>query len=94
MESEFAKKLDDLIRQELLLLGYDYRSVVSGIEEAPSSDGVTVRMQPPWEDIVFEEPDESLAEDAFAARVGRRLKVVLEAPERPAGPEPDVPDLE
>ena len=94
MESDFAKKLDDLIRQELLLLGYDYRSVVSGIEETPSADGVTVRMQPPYEDIVFDEPDESLAEDVFAARVGRRLKVVLEAPERPAGPEPDIAEIE
>jgi hypothetical protein len=88
MGSDFLKKLDDLVRQELTVMGRDYRDLVRAIEE--SGSGVVVRLHPPFEDVSFDEPEEDLPDDVLAARVGRRLKVVLEAPERTPGEEPEV----
>lgn len=84
---DFLRKLDDLVRQELTVMGRDYRDVVQGIEA--SASGVVLRLHPPFEDVSFDEPEEDLADDVLAARVGRRLKVVLEAPERTPGEEPE-----
>ena len=87
MASDFVKRLDDVVRQELLVMGLDYRELIQGIEE--SGEGAVIRLQAPFEDIPFEAPEDDLADDVFAARVGRRLKVVLDAPERAPGPEAD-----
>lgn len=86
MAGDFLKKLDDTLRQELMVMGRDYREIVRGLEE--SGGGVVVRLHPPYDDVTFEEPDADLPGDVFAARVGRRLKVTLEAPERAPGEEP------
>ncbi|MGH9457096.1 MAG: hypothetical protein ACRD2J_05585 [Thermoanaerobaculia bacterium] len=83
--SDFTKKLDDVVRQELLLLGRDYREIVASIDETQS--GAIVRLHPPHEDVEFETPPPDVADDVFSARVARRIKVALEAPERPPAPE-------
>ncbi|MHB0970028.1 MAG: hypothetical protein ACYC7A_03245 [Thermoanaerobaculia bacterium] len=88
MSGHFLNRLDDLVREELAHLGYDYRDVVSSIEESRASDGAVIRFHPPYEDLDIETPEPGVAEDVFVARVRRRLRVVLEAPERsPAGEE-------
>lgn len=86
MESDFAKRLDDVIRQELLILGYDYQEVVVAVEDGRTTEAV-VRLHPPYEDLTFEAPPEDEAGEIFAARVRRRLKVALEAPAREPAPE-------
>lgn len=85
MPSDFAKRLDDVIRHELLIMGTEYGDVIDSIEDSAVSGGAIVRMRPPYEDVEFEAPEPDLADDVFAARVGRRLKVVIEAPQRPPG---------
>lgn len=87
MPSEFAKRLDDVIRHELLVMGVEYAAVIDSIEDSPASGGVVVRMRPPYEDVEFEAPEPDLSGDILAARVARRLKVAIEAPERPPGAE-------
>lgn len=82
MSHDFLNRLDDLVREELALLGYDYRDVVAGIEASRASDGAVIRFQAPYEDLDIEAPEPDVAEDVFAARIRRRLRVVLEAPER------------
>lgn len=89
MATEFINRLDDLLRQELLLLGYDYREVIDRIETSPGSEGVVVRFHPPYEDVEFDEPDPDVSSDAFAARVSRKLKVAIGAPSRTPPPEED-----
>jgi hypothetical protein len=89
MESDFTKRLDDILRQELLILGYDYGEVVAAVEDS-RSEGTVARLHPPYEDLEFEIPEDEESEVAFAARVRRRLKVVLEAPHREPAPN-DVP---
>ena len=87
MPSEFVKKLEDVIRQELLVMGVEYGSVIETVEDSPGSGGAVVRMHPPYDDVTFETPDPDLASDVFAARVARRLRVSIEAPERPPAAE-------
>jgi hypothetical protein len=82
MSDNFLNRLDDLVREELAHLGYDYRDVVAGIEASRGSDGAVIRFQSPYEDLDIEAPEPDVAEDVFVARVRRRLRVVLEAPER------------
>jgi len=86
MESDFTKRLDDILRQELLILGYDYAEVVAAIEDS-RSEGTVARLHPPYEDLEFEVPEEDETDETLAARVRRRLKVVLEAPQREPGPD-------
>lgn len=83
---EFLKKLDDIVRQELMVMGYDYRELVRAIEG--SGSGAVVRLHPPYEDVSFDEPEDDLPDDVLAARIGRRLKVALEALERTPAEEP------
>ncbi len=83
---DFLKKLDDIVRQELTVMGQDYRALVRGIEA--SGDGAVVRMHEPYDDVAFDAPEEDVPDDVLSARVGRRLKVALEAPERAPGEEP------
>lgn len=87
MASDFIKKLDDLIRQELSILGYDYQGIVADIEETRAGGGAFVRLQPPYEDFALEQPEEDVSDQTFAARIRRRLRVAIEAPERPPAPE-------
>lgn len=84
MASDFVKRLDDIVRQELLIMGYDYGKLIAGIEESPGSEGAVIRFHPPYEDIFFEPAASDMPEDTFAARVRRRLKMTIDAPERPA----------
>jgi hypothetical protein len=82
MASDFVKRLDDLIRQELSILGHDYQGIVAGIEETRAGGGAFVRLQPPYEDFSLEEPEAGVSDSTFAARIRRRLRVAIEAPER------------
>jgi hypothetical protein len=87
MASDFLKRLDDTVRQELTVMGHDYRAIVRTIEEA-GAGGVVVRLHEPYEDVGFEEADGDLPGDVLAARIARRLKVAIEAPERTPNEEP------
>lgn len=86
MESDFTKRLDDILRQELLILGYDYAEIVAAIEDS-RSEGTVARLHPPYEDLEFEVPEDDESDESLAARVRRRLKVVLEAPQREPAPD-------
>lgn len=84
MASDFVKMLEDILRQELAILRLEWSEVVEEVEER--SDGAVVRTHPPYEDFEFDVPDHEMTPDAFSARVARRLRVILEAPSRPAAP--------
>lgn len=86
--SNFVKKLDDLIHQELSILGFEYNELVAGVEEPRAGSGAVVRLRPPYEDITIDEPEPDISDEILAARVRRRLRIAIEAPERtPAPPE-------
>jgi hypothetical protein len=85
MPREFHKRLDDAVREELMALGHEFSELVEAVEET-ADGGAVVRLRPPFDDVNFEPPDDDLPSDVFAARVRRRIKVALEAPERPAAP--------
>lgn len=89
MGDEFAKHLDDIVHQELLILRRSYNDIIRTIEPSRGSSGAVIRLYPPYEDVAFEEPEPGISPDAFAARVRRRLVVALEAPERPPAPPED-----
>lgn len=89
MSDEFARHLDDVVRQELSILRRDYNDVIRTIDSSRGSSGAVIRFHPPYEDITVDEPEPGMSRDAFAARVRRRLIVVLEAPERPPAPPED-----
>ena len=84
--SDFHKRLDDVIREELSVLGYSYAKVVVAIEESRGESEAVIRLHPPYEDLVVPQPEQDITDSAFAARIRRLLKVRLEAPERPAAP--------
>ena len=84
MASDFVKMLEDILRQELAILRLEFNEVVEEVEER--SDGAIVRTHPPYEDFEFDFPDSEMSADAFSARVARRLRVILDAPGRPAAP--------
>jgi hypothetical protein len=84
MEDEFAKRIDDVVRQELLILGYEFADVVEEIEPSRGSEGVLVRLRPPYDDVAFDPPPPETPEETFAAFVRRRLLAKLQAPEREA----------
>lgn len=86
MVDAFIKRLDDLLRQELSFLGYDYGEVVASLEETRTGEGAVIRMHAPWEDITIERPEEDVSDQTLAARLRRTLKTTLEAPNRPAAP--------
>lgn len=89
MASDLVKRLDDIVRQELAVLGYEYRDVIAGIEESRGSEGAVIRFHAPYEDLTVDEPEPDVSDEAFNARVARRLKVILEAPQRTPGQEAD-----
>lgn len=85
MSSEFVKHVDDIVREEISFLGYEYQRVIVAVEE---SRGVAVvRLHPPYEDVQIEPPDRDVSDTSFRARVRRRLQESIEAPERPPRPE-------
>lgn len=86
MTDEFIKKLDDLVRQELAFLGYDYGDVIAEIQGARSGHGAIIRAHAPYEDIPIEEPEEGTTDQILAARLRRALRTSLEAPDRPPAP--------
>jgi hypothetical protein len=87
MASDFVKRLDDVVRQELSVLGRDYSDVIVAIEEGRGSEGAVVRFRPPYDDLSVDEPESDVTDEAFSARIGRRLRTILEAPERPPSPD-------
>lgn len=86
MAEEFIKRLDDLVRQELSFLGYEYGEVVVSMDESRTGDGAVIRVHPPWDDIIVEAPETDVSDQTLAARLRRTLKTALEAPGRPAAP--------
>ncbi len=86
MAEEFIKRLDDLVRQELSFLGYDFGEVVVSMDESRTGDGAVIRVYPPWDDIIVEAPEPDVSDQTLAARLRRTLKTALEAPSRPAAP--------
>lgn len=86
MSEEFIKRLDDLVRQELSFLGYEFTEVVVSLDETRTGDGAVIRVHPPWEDIVIEAPEPDVSDQTLAARLRRTLRTTLDAPTRPAAP--------
>lgn len=87
MNDEFTKRIDDLVRQELLILGYHYEDVVESIEQSRGSEGAIVRLRPPYDDVSFSPPPGDMPEQTFTAFIRRRLMARLEAPDRPPSSE-------
>ncbi|HEY5610068.1 MAG TPA: hypothetical protein VIL97_02585 [Thermoanaerobaculia bacterium] len=84
--TEFVKRLDDIVREELSFLGYEYNAIVAGLEASRSSGEAIVRMRPPYDDVAIEPPEHGVSDASFSARVRRRLREAIDAPERTPPP--------
>ena len=87
MESELSKRVDDVIREELLSLGWEYSEVVKSVSGA--DDRCIVELKEGKDQFEIAAPEPDLADDIFRARVRRRLRVALEGPDPFAEPIPD-----
>jgi hypothetical protein len=86
VDNDFAKKLDDIVREELATMGYDYRDYIVAVEHSRSADSAVVRFHPPYDDVEIDGPHDGEFDAKYSAKVRRRLKVAIDAPERPAAP--------
>lgn len=80
MESELIKRVDDLLRQEIVSLGWDYSETVDRLEETGRGDIVMVHFHGPYQAIEIARPEEETSDETFATHLRRRLKVALEGP--------------
>lgn len=79
-ESELVKRVDDLLRLELLHLGWEYAETIDRIEETSRGELVMVHFHGPHPAIELARPEREVDDAAFAAIIRRRLKVALEGP--------------
>jgi hypothetical protein len=80
LESELTKRIDDLLREELTLLGYDYRKTIDRLELTGRGETVMIHFQGPHAPLEIARPEEDLSDDTLSAQLRRRLKVALEGP--------------
>jgi hypothetical protein len=90
MESELEKRIDDILREELLSLGWEYGEVVDTVTD--EGDRCVVTLQGDRDQVEIAAPEPDLPADIFRARLRRRLRVALEGPNPFAEPLPDEPD--
>lgn len=91
LESELIKRVDDLLRQELLNLGWEYAETIDRLEETARGDVVMIHFHGAHQAIEIARPEDDVSNETFAAQLRRRLKVALEGP--PPFAEP-IDDLE
>ncbi len=79
-QSGFIKRVDDLLRQELLHLGWEYGETIDRLEETGRGDLVMVHFHGQFQAIEIPRPEEDVDDSRFAAQIRRRIKVALEGP--------------
>ena len=80
LESGLIKRVDDLLRQELLHLGWEYGDVIDRIDETSGGNLVMIHFHGDFQAIEIPRPEEGVDDVTFAAHIRRRLKVALEGP--------------
>ncbi len=76
-DSEFIKRVDDLLREELLHLGFDFGVVVRSLSENRSTDGCIVRMQGEYDDFEVVPNEAGRTAGLLSAQIARKLRVSL-----------------
>ncbi|MBW3670710.1 MAG: hypothetical protein KY432_03455 [Acidobacteria bacterium] len=79
-QSGLIKRVDDLLRQELLNLGWDYEETIDRLEEAGRGDLVMIHFHGQFQAIEIPRPEEGIDDSTFSAQIRRRVKVALEGP--------------
>jgi hypothetical protein len=80
LENELTKRIDDLLREELTLLGYEYRETIARLELTGDGEAVMIHFQGSHAPLEIARPEEDLGDDTLSAQLLRRLKVALEGP--------------
>ena len=80
LESELIKRVDDLLRQELPALGWEYDETIDRLEENGRGDLVMIHFHGQFQAIEIPRPEEDVDDSTFAAHIRRRVKVALEGP--------------
>ena len=75
--SSFAKMVDDAVREELLVMGFDFHAVVDDIDEPRQREGCVIRMRGEIEDIEIIQSGNDTSYAAVGAQVRRKLEIAL-----------------
>ncbi len=75
--SRFGKLVDDAVHEELLVMGFDFRAIVDGIDEPRQREGCVIRMRGELEDIEIVAPGDDPSYASVSAQVRRKLGIAL-----------------
>jgi hypothetical protein len=79
-QSDFAKLVDDIVRDELMKMGRDYAATVAGVVDAPSGEGCVIRLRGEEEDIPVLDLS-GASRTALTAQIHRKLKATFVGPD-------------
>ncbi|MBI2214746.1 MAG: hypothetical protein HYU52_13960 [Acidobacteria bacterium] len=77
MSNSFVKLVEDVAREELASLGYDYKIVVAGIDEQRDGEGCIIRMTGEVDDVRIIPTDDNPTRAGIAVQVRRKLEIAL-----------------
>ena len=75
--SPFLRLLEDVLRDELLVMGLDYRAVVESIVEKREGGTFSIRFHGPRHDLDIVEPEKPPSRSTLAAHLRRKLAMAL-----------------
>ena len=79
-QSDFAKLVDDIVRDELMKMGRDYDGTVSEVVDLPGGEGCIVRVRGEEEDIEILDVSGG-SRTALTARIHRKLRATFVGPD-------------
>ena len=77
MPSQFAKMVDDAVRDQLLGMDLDYAAVIERIDEARDHEGCIIRMAGEIEDLQIVPTDDNPTPAGVRVLVRRKLEIAL-----------------
>lgn len=77
MPSQFAKMVDDAVREQLIAMGLEYDDVVERIDLARDHEGCIIRMAGEIEDLQIVPTDDNPTPAGVRVLVRRKLEIAL-----------------
>jgi hypothetical protein len=75
--SPFQRLLEDVLREEILILGVNYDDVIQDVTRNRDGETYTIRFQGELHDLEIVEPHEMPAPAALGAQLRRKLETML-----------------
>ncbi len=77
MPNQFAKMVDDAVREQLLAMGLDYARLVEKIDSSRDHDGCVIRLIGEAENIDIIPTDDNPTPEGVRLLVRRKLEIAL-----------------